>query len=70
MLVRSFGPWESPGEDNPDALRALAARSGVGDSATVPAGDLELRLRALYDARDPGVPAPLQLLMRLQQDQN
>ena len=70
VLVRSFGPWESPGEDNSGAFRALAARSGVGDSATVPAGDLELRLRALYDARDPGVPAPLQLRMRLQQDQN
>jgi hypothetical protein len=70
VLARSFGPWESPGEDNPDALHALAAQSGVGDSATVPAGDLELRLRALYDARDPGVPAPLQLRMRLQQDQN
>jgi hypothetical protein len=69
-LVRSFGPWESPAEDNPGALHALAARSGVGDSATVPAGDLALRLRALYDTRDPGVPAPLQLRMRLQQDQN
>jgi hypothetical protein len=70
VLVRSFGPWESPGEDNPAALRALAAQNGVGDPTTVPAGDLELRLRALYDARDPGVPAPLQLRMRLQQDQN
>ena len=69
-LLRSFGPWESPGEDDPDALHALAARSGVDDFATVPAGDLELRLRALYVARDPGVPAPLQLRVRLQENQD
>ncbi len=81
-LVRSFGPWESPRADGPDsydapdapaahdAFRALAARMGGDEAATAPAGDLETRLRALYDARDPGAPAPLQLRMRLQQDQD
>jgi len=83
VLGRSFGPWESPradghsgdaGHDGPnvgdDAFRALAARMGGDDAATAPAGDLEMRLRALYEARDPGTPAPLQLRMRLQQDQD
>jgi hypothetical protein len=70
LLVRSFGPWESRAEGGQDALHALAARSGAGDSATVPAGDLEMRLRALYDARDPGVPAPLPLRVRLQENQD
>jgi hypothetical protein len=83
VLERSFGPWESPradghsgdaGHDGPnvgdDAFRALAARMGGDDAATAPAGDLEMRLRALYEARDPGTPAPLQLRMRLQQDQD
>ncbi len=83
-LVRSFGPWESPradghsGDDSGhsgddghyghDAFRALAARMGGDDATTALAGDLELPLRALYEARDPGTPAPLQLRMRLQQD--
>jgi len=85
VLVRSFGPWESQGAvgdagadghdghdapDAHDAFRALAARMGGDDATTAPAGDLQLRLRALYDARDPGAPAPLQLRMRLQQDQD
>ncbi len=70
VLLRSFGPWQSPRAVGDDAFRALAARMGGDGAATAPAGDLELRLRALYDARDPGAPAPLQLRMRLQQDQD
>ena len=60
-----------------DALLALAAQMDGSDAAAAAAGptaapaeDLEDQLRALYDARDPGVPAPLQLRIRLQQDQN
>ena len=60
-----------------DALRDLAAQIDAGDTAaadtgaapaTAAAEGLGDRLRALYIARDPGVPAPLPLRMRLQQD--
>jgi hypothetical protein len=78
-LLHSFGPWESDpaasatAPSGADALRTLAARVG-GDTVAGPtddrADDLGVRLRALYEARDPGVPAPLPLRMRLQQDED
>jgi len=78
-LARAFGPWEAtesaPGAENvaaggsaTDALRALGARLDAGDLGESGRGDPEPRLRALYEARDPGAPAPLQLRLRLQQD--
>jgi hypothetical protein len=50
------------------ALRALAARLETDDANSWGTQNPERRLRALYESRDPGAPAPLQLRMRLQQD--
>ena len=50
------------------ALGALAARLETGDAVSPGTQNPERGLRALYESRDPGAPAPLQLRMRLQQD--
>ncbi|HEX7498481.1 MAG TPA: hypothetical protein VF344_08460 [Candidatus Limnocylindrales bacterium] len=70
VLVRSYGPWGPRIEHERAPLSALAARMPGADAATAPAADLEARLRALYEARDPGTPAPLPLRMRLQEDED
>jgi len=77
-LARGFGSWEGNGalggdrdataRATADAVGALQARLAASDAATPPVGDIETQLRSLYEARDPGEPAPLQLRMRLQQD--
>ena len=77
-LARAFGPWnsaapesadqESTTPETGDAMRAVEARLDAGGAPTPPSGDVEPLLRKLYQARDPGEPAPLELRMRLQQD--
>ena len=77
-LARGFGPWKGFGPlaidpdataiETAEAMRALQARLGASDAAVPPAGDTEAQLRTLYEARDPGEPAPLPLRIRLQQE--
>ena len=77
-LARGFGPWQGSGPFDADAeetakataeaVRTLQARLGASDAAAPPTGDTEAQLRPLYEARDPGEPAPLPLRMGLQQD--
>lgn len=76
-LVRAFGPWETStgrantsttGDGSTEALAALRSRLEAPGATGAAAGDPETGLRALYEARDPGDPPPLQLRLRLQQD--
>ena len=72
-LARGFGPWDPPGfgadpREAGEALRALRDRLAASDAPVVATGNLESSLRALYESRDPGEPAPLPLRLRLQQD--
>ncbi len=78
ILARAFGPWDEIGtagvgpkprsKELAEAVRALHARLEARDAPVPPGGDVELELRDLYRARDPGEPAPLHLRLRLQQD--
>jgi hypothetical protein len=77
-LARGLGPWQGIGplavdadataKATAEAMGTLEARLGASDAVAPPAGDTEAQLRTLYEARDPGEPAPLPLRMRLQQD--
>lgn len=76
-LASGFGPWEGAGPfagggatagQVAESRRALQVRLAASDAAVPPAGDTEAQIRSLYEARDPGEPAPLPLRMRLQQD--
>ena len=73
-LARAFGPWggsstgDAAGKEAGEALRALHDRLTASDAPAAATGDAEAGLRALYESRDPGEPAPLPLRMRLQQD--
>jgi hypothetical protein len=73
-LARAFGPWDgrsvvdATDKEAGEALRALRDRLTASDAPAVATGDTEAGLRALYESRDPGAPAPLPLRMRLQQD--
>jgi hypothetical protein len=76
-LASGFGPWEGAGPfaghgatagQVAESQRALQGRLVASDAATPPAGDTDAQIRSLYEARDPGEPAPLPLRMRLQQD--
>lgn len=77
-LARAFGPWESAapaeaarassGGDPAEAIAALRLRFEAPDAPAVKMGDPEPALRALYLSRDPGEPPPLQLRLRLQQE--
>ena len=58
----------SAARETGDAMRAFQARLEAGDSPILRAGDNEAQLRSLFEARDPGEPAPLPLRMRLEQD--
>ena len=68
-LARGFGPWDPPGfgadpREAGEALRALRDRLAASDAPVVATGNLESSLRALYESRDPGEPAPLPLRLR------
>jgi hypothetical protein len=67
LLARAYGPWDAA-EPAAGELRALQGRLTAGSDTDLET--LELRLRRLYDERDPGAPAPLPLRLRLRHDQD
>ena len=67
-LGTGAGAGTADGDGPGEAGGGLSAGAGISPGETPRAGDTERRLRALYEARDPGEPAPLYLRMRLEQD--